>query len=475
MGMNDWKEIFDVYNTQKLISGKILKKNPGGVTVDVMGQNGFLPWSQIPPRLKSDPESITEHSVDFSILKLNAFGNNIVVSRQAVLQKEKEEQHLESLKKIEIGGIYDGVVKNVVDYGAFVTIEGSIDGLIPSKDLSWRFFENINDVVKVGDPIKVKVIKINQENHKISLSHKACEPSPWETIDETIYYKDAIIKVSVIKMGEYGLLVSLPNGCQGILDKNEITWEDDNPDIEKLFKINQQLEVKIRSINKNKGQLHVSLKRLTNKPADYIRPGIRLVCTIDHEDKDGLYLSTSKKMPVYLPFSEISWIKKYDIKDYIKNNKVQVVIIANHVGGHQNIGSIRHMYKDPMSEYAKGTFHKGVISGETYKVYFVNFKDGLTGIIPKKSLGNITLSRNQTVNTCVVEADKETRHLILDYSLESEFTGNDIMNMLNLRPGREVGLLKRHLKDAIIDGVIDTSYSAGENFVKQKAAELGII
>ena len=128
-----------------------------------------------------------------------------------------------------------------------------------------------------------------------------------------------------------------------------------------------------------------------------------------------------------------------------------------------------------MSEYAKGTFHKGVISGETYKVYFVNFKDGLTGIIPKKSLGNITLSRNQTVNTCVVEADKETRHLILDYSLESEFTGNDIMNMLNLRPGREVGLLKRHLKDAIIDGVIDTSYSAGENFVKQKAAELGII
>ena len=90
MGMNNWKEIIDVYITQKLISGKILKKIPGGVTVDVMGQNGFLPWSQIPPKLKSDPESITEHFVDFSILKLNAFGDNIVVSRQAVLEKEKE-------------------------------------------------------------------------------------------------------------------------------------------------------------------------------------------------------------------------------------------------------------------------------------------------------------------------------------------------------------------------------------------------
>lgn len=475
MDTNYWKEIIDIFNTQRLISGKILKKVPGGVTVDVMGQKGFMPWSQIPIKLKSETESLIDNIVDFYILKINAKVENIVVSRHPLIEKEHEDLFFEKFKMIKIGSTYDGIVKNVVPYGAFVTIEGIIDGLIQSKDLSWRFFEDINDVVKVGDSIKVKVTKINQENHKISLSHKDCEPSPWETIDETIYYKDAIIKVSVIKITEYGLLVLLPNGCQGYLDKSEITWEDDNPDIGNLFNIGQQIEVLIKFINKNKGQLQVSLKRLKDKPADYIRPGIRLVCTIDHEDQDGLFLYTSKNLPVYLPFSEISWIKKYNINDYVKNNKVQVVIIANHKNGHPNIASIRHMYKDPMSEYTKDSYHKGIVSGEAYSVYYINFSDGLTGIIPKKTLRKIRLARGQEVKTCVVEADTNTRHLILDLAIESEFTGNDIMLLLHLSPGREIGILKKHLKDAILDGLIGTSYSEGKDFVMQKAIELNII
>lgn len=469
MGKN-WKEIISKYNTQELIFGKIQKKIPGGVIVDVLGENGFLPWSQLPSSFKTNDESIIGCSVEFVIHKLNTSCDNIIVSRQAILKKEKEEERIENLKKIEVGGIYDGVVKKIVSYGVIVTIANIIDGLIPVKELTWQFFENINDVVNVNDPIKVKVISVDEENQKIGLSHKACELSPWETWDDNIYHKDAIIKGKIIKIVDSGLCLLIPNGCQALLYKNEITWENSSPDINSLFDVGQELEVKITNINKKKKQLHVSLKRMDSKSADYIRPGVKLMCTIDHDDDDGLHLVSAKNQMVFLPHKEISWGKKYDLADYVRNNRVQVIIIANQVGGHKNIASIRRLHDDPMLSYTIGSIRKGIVSGETFKVYFINFKDGLTGIILKNSL-EIKLYKNQEVKTSVVEADTEKRHLVLKYVIESEFTGNDIMKELHIGPCREVGILKKRLLDAVNDGIVDTSYSAGRTFIKQIASE----
>lgn len=476
MNTVNWLQIFEKYNTQEAITGKVLKKIPGGLTVSVYGTEAFLPWSQVPKNLKDMGENIIDTDINFKLLKINAFGNNIVVSRTEILEQEKEDAYQEAVKNIRVGDIYDAVVKNVVSYGVFVTINDKIDGLIPSKELSWQFISDNNQIVSINDTIKVKVIDIDENSHRISLSHKECVPSPWESIDSTIYYRNAILDVHVSRIIEHGVIVALENGCQGMLPSKEVSWDETEPNLNSMFKIGEKLTVKLLSIDSEKRRFYVSLKQIQDKPANFIHVGKRLYCTIDYETKEGLYLLTNRNIPVFLPKTEISWVKNYTLNEYMNRaGKLQVIVIDNAHGEMPTIVSIKQMYQDPMNAYTPNSIHKGNVSGELAKVYFVNFTDGLTGIILKESLRGHKLKKGADIRTKVISSDKENRRIILELHRESEFTGNDIMEMLNLKPSREVGILKKMLSDAVANGEIDCSYDAGASYVREKSKQLGFV
>lgn len=473
---SNWNTLINSYADNTVISGRVLRKVPGGVIVDVCGHEGFLPKSQLPLDFNPDSESEVEATVDFQILKVNALTDNIVVSRKEILKRQKEDAYINGIKSLSVGDICDGVVKSVVSYGAFVTLLDSVDGLVPSKELSWQYFDNINDVIAVNDVIKVKVMDVDVESRRVSLSHKACSPSPWESIDTNIYQINSELNVSVAKiMGQY-LIVNFENGCQGILHKSEISWEDKDIRLHSEFKVGDNLHVVITFIDISKHKISVSIKRLTKKPSNsiqYIKPGFHVYCKVFQETEEGFELKTSRGQNVFLSRSEISWLKRFDVSDYIPENKpFEVLVYANGDANRPNIGSIRRMSRDPMTAYSPNTVHKGIVSGETYKIYFVNFKDGLSGIILKDTLRGRRLTSGQVVNTTVVESDKESRRIVLELNVESEFTGKDIMSLLNLRPSREVGILKKLLVDAIKNNEIDTSYAAGMAFIKEKAKDV---
>lgn len=476
MNTVNWLQIFEKYNTQETITGKVLKKIPGGLTVNVYGTEAFLPWFQVPQNLKDMGENIIDTDINFKLLKINAFGNNIVVSRIEILEQEKEDAYQEAVKNIHVGDIYDAVVKNVVSYGVFVTINNKIDGLIPSKELSWQFINDNNQVVSINDTIKVKVIDVDENTHRISLSHKECVPSPWEAIDSTIYFRNAILDVYVSRIIEHGVIVALKNGCQGMLPSKEVSWDETELNLNSMFRIGEKLTVKLLSIDPEKRRFYVSLKQIQDKPANFIPVGKRLYCTIDHETKEGLHLLTNKNIPVFLPKTEISWLKNYDLNEYMNRaGKLQVIVVKNAHGEVPTTVSIKQMYQDPMNAYNPNTIHKGNVSGESAKVYFVNFVDGLTGIILKESLHGHKLNKGVEIRTKVISSDKENRRIILELYRESEFTGNDIMEMLNLNPSRNVGILKKMLNEAVVNGEINSSYNAGATYVKEKAKQLGII
>lgn len=473
MNTVNWLQIFEKYNTQETITGNVLKKIPGGLTVNVYGTEAFLPWSQVPQNLKDMGDNIIDTDINFKLLKINAFGNNIVVSRTEILEQEKEDAYQEAVKNIHVGDIYDAVVKNVVSYGVFVTINNKIDGLIPSKELSWQFINDNNQIVSINDTIKVKVIDVDEEAHRISLSHKECVPSPWESIDNSIYYRNAILDVQVSRIIEHGVIVALENGCQGLLPSKEVSWDETKPNLNSMFRIGEKLTVKLLSIDPEKRRFYVSLKQIQDKPANFIPVGKRLYCTIDHETKEGLHLLTNKNIPVFLPKTEISWVKNYDLNEYMNRvGKLQVIVVENAHGETPTIVSIKQMYQDPMNAYTPNSIHKGNVSGEFPKLYFVNFTDGLSGIILKESLHGQKLKKGADIRTKVISTDKENRRIILELYRESEFTGNDIMQMLNLMPSREVGILKKMLSDAVANGEIDCSYDAGASYVRDMAKEV---
>ena len=476
MNTINWLQIFKKYNTQEIITSKILKKIPGGLIVNVYGAEAFLPWSQVPQNLKDMRENIIDSDINFKLLKINAFGNNIIVSRAEIIEQEKEDAYIDAVKNIHVGDIYDAVVKNVVSYGVFVTINNKIDGLIPSKELSWQFVNDNNQIVSINDTIKVKVINVDEEAHRISLSHKECVPSPWDSIDSTIYYRNAILDVHVSRIVEHGVIVALENGCQGMLPSTEVSWDETEPNLNSMFRIGEKLTVKLLSIDPEKQRFYVSLKQIQKKPANFIPIGKRLYCTIKRETMEGLHLLTNKNMPVFLPKTEIAWVKNYDLNEYMdRTGKLQVIVIDNAHGEKPTIVSIKQMYQDPMNAYTPNSIHKGNVSGELAKVYFVNFLDGLTGIILKESLHGHKLKKGVEIRTKVISSDKENRRIILELYRESEFTGNDIMKMLNLNPSRQVGILKKMLNEAVVNGEINSSYNAGATYVKEKAKQLGII
>lgn len=348
------------------------------------------------------------------------------------------------MKDIHVGDIYDAVVKNIVSYGVFVTINNKIDGLIPSKELSWKFVNDNSQIVSINDKIKVKVINIDVKSHKISLSHKECIPSPWITMNSNVYYKNAIIDVTVSRVIEHGVIVTLENGCQGILPAREVAWDDSQPNLTAMFDIGDKLKVKVLSLDTKKQKILLSLRQVQDKTVNFNSVGKIINCTIDNETEDGLYLLTNKGISIFLPKMEISWVKKYDLNDYVsRNGKLKVKIIANAQSGKPATASLRQMYQDPMNAYAPKSIHKGCVSGELAKVYFVNFNDGLTGIILKESLHGYKLKKGLEIQTKVISSDKENRRIILELHRESEFSGNDIMEMLNLKPSRTVGILKK--------------------------------
>lgn len=253
MNSQNWLEIFNKFNTQEIVSGKVIRKVKGaGIIVDVFGVEGFLPWSQVPQNLKNKEDDIVDADINFKILKINTIANNIVVSRINMQSPKKQN----ACKNIHVGDIYDAIVKNVVDYGVFVTIHNNITGLIHIKDLSWKYISDVNQYVRVSETIKVKVksIEIDEDNYKISFSHKECIPSPWETIDTKVYYKNALIDVVVQKSTPRGLIVSAENDCQGFLP---LTQESN---VETKFDIGDKLAVRIQKIDIKKHELYVSLK-----------------------------------------------------------------------------------------------------------------------------------------------------------------------------------------------------------------------
>lgn len=320
MSTINWLKIFNKYNTQEIIMGKILKKVPGGFIVNVFGTEGFLPGSQVPQSLKEKGEGIVNNDINFKLIKINAFANNIVVSRTEILEQEKNNAYIEAMKDIHVGDIYDAVVKNIVSYGVFVTINNKIDGLIPSKELSWKFVNDNSQIVSINDKIKVKVINIDVKSHKISLSHKECIPSPWISMNSNVYYKNAIIDVTVSRVIEHGVIVTLENGCQGMLPAMEVAWDDSEPDLTTMFGVGDKLKVKVLSLDTKKQKILLSLRQVQNKPVNFIPVGKSVNCTIDYKTEDGLYLLTNKGISIFLPKTEISWVKKYDLNDYVDRN-----------------------------------------------------------------------------------------------------------------------------------------------------------
>src|SRR6185503_10096702 len=221
-----WTRLEQSSANNERVDGVIFGRVKGGFTVDLGGAVAFLPGSQVDIRPIRDVGPLMHVSQPFQILKMDRRRGNIVVSHRAIMEETRAEQRSELVQNLAEGQIVDGVVKNITDYGAFVDL-GGIDGLLHVTDIAWRRVNHPNDVLSIGQQVKVRIIKINHETHRISLGMKQLQGDPWEGI-ETRYPVGTKVKGRVTNITDYGAFVELEPGIEGLIHVSEMSWTKKN-------------------------------------------------------------------------------------------------------------------------------------------------------------------------------------------------------------------------------------------------------
>src|ERR687885_289749 len=234
-----WGKLEKAFNNNEKVSGVIFNQVKGGFTVDLDGAVAFLPRSQVDIRPVRDVTPLMGVAQPFQILKMDRRRGNIVVSRRTVLEESRAEQRSELVANLEEGQVVDGVVKNITEYGAFVDL-GGIDGLLHVTDMAWRRVNHPSEVVNIGQTVKVKIIKINHETHRISLGIKQLLADPWEGIAAR-YPVGARLKGRVTNITDYGAFVELEPGIEGLIHVSEMSWTKKNVHPGKIVSTSQEV------------------------------------------------------------------------------------------------------------------------------------------------------------------------------------------------------------------------------------------
>src|SRR5512138_39346 len=259
-----WVRLEKAFQDNQKVTGVIFNQVKGGYTVDLDGAVAFLPRSQVDIRPIRDISPLMHNSQPFQILKMDRRRGNIVVSRRTVLEETRAEQRQELVQNLEEGQVIDGVVKNITDYGAFVDL-GGIDGLLHVTDIAWRRVNHPTEVLNIGQQVKVKIIKINHETHRISLGMKQLQDDPWQNI-ESKFPVGAKFKGRVTNITDYGAFVELEPGIEGLIHVSEMSWTKKNMHPGKIVSTSQEVEVQVLEVDPVKRRISLGLKQTMRNP-----------------------------------------------------------------------------------------------------------------------------------------------------------------------------------------------------------------
>ncbi|MGO9398741.1 MAG: 30S ribosomal protein S1 [Xanthobacteraceae bacterium] len=326
-----WVKLEQAFEKNEKVEGVIFNQVKGGFTVDLDGAVAFLPRSQVDIRPIRDVSPLMNNSQPFQILKMDRRRGNIVVSRRTVLEETRAEQRQELVQNLEEGQVIDGAVKNITDYGAFVDL-GGIDGLLHVTDIAWRRVNHPSEVLNIGQQVKVKIIKINHETHRISLGMKQLLDDPWQGI-EAKYPVGARFKGRVTNITDYGAFVELEPGIEGLIHVSEMSWTKKNVHPGKIVSTSQEVEVQVLEVDPVKRRISLGLKQTMRNPWEVFLekypPGSEVEGEVKNKTEFGLFLGLDGDVDGMVHLSDLDWKRPGEqvIEEYKKGDKVRAQVL----------------------------------------------------------------------------------------------------------------------------------------------------
>lgn len=361
-----WDRLEKAYAAEERVEGAIFGRVKGGFTVDLGGAVAFLPGSQVDVRPVRDAGPLMGLKQPFQILKMDRRRGNIVVSRRAILEESRAEQRAEVIAQLTEGDNVDGVVKNITEYGAFVDL-GGVDGLLHVTDMAWRRVNHPSEILAIGETVKVQVIKINKETHRISLGMKQLQEDPWDMVAGK-YPLESVHTGRVTNITDYGAFVELEPGVEGLVHVSEMSWTKKNVHPGKIVSTSQEVEVMVLEIDQPKRRVSLGLKQTMRNPwevfAETHPEGTEVEGEVKNITEFGLFIGLEGEIDGMVHLSDISWDERGEdaIQNYRKGDTVQAVVSEVDTEKERISLSIKNLGGDKFAEAVGGVKRGSIIT-----------------------------------------------------------------------------------------------------------------
>jgi small subunit ribosomal protein S1 len=438
-----WSRIMHAQEHDEILQGKILKRIKGGMVVDLIGMEAFLPGSQIDIRPVRDFDAFVGQTMDFKIVKVNVPTENVVVSHKVLIEETIADQRKEILDGLEKGQILEGIVKAITDFGVFVDL-GGVDGLIHITDLSWGRINHPNEVVKLDEKIKVVVTDFDREKRRISLSLKQLLAHPWENIEEKYNIGDKV-GGRVVSLTDYGAFIEIEKGIEGLIHISEMSWTQHISHPSQFVSMGQIVEAVILSLDKGEKKISLGMKQLTPDPWEELMKkypvGSKHSGTARNLTNFGVFVELEPGIDGLVHISDLSWTKKIRHPGEVVKKGEQIEVVVLGIDTEQRKISLGHKqindnpWDNFANAYAAGVDAEGKVVRIIEKGVIVELPLGVDGFIPATQLSpskikNLSFSfpTDTTLQLKVVEFDKENKKIVLSALAAVKELDDDAIN-----------------------------------------------
>ncbi|MHB1688106.1 MAG: 30S ribosomal protein S1 [Ignavibacteriaceae bacterium] len=423
-----WDKVVSAHETGEIIQGKILKRIKGGMVVDLMGMEAFLPGSQIDIRPIRDFDAFVGQTMDFKVVKVNIPTENVVVSHKVLVEEEIADQRFAILNSLEKGQILEGTVKAITDFGVFIDL-GGVDGLIHITDLSWGRINHPNEVVKLDQTIKIVVTDFDEEKKRISLSLKKLLPHPWENIENKYKIGD---KVSgrVVSLTDYGAFIEIEKGIEGLIHNSEMSWTQHIKHPSQVVAMGQILEAVILSLDKDEKKISLGIKQMEPDPWETLMQkypvGSRHSGIARNLTNFGVFVELEPGVDGLVHISDLSWTKKIRHPGEVvkKGEKLDVTVLGVDVDQRKISLGHKQVEDNPWNNFEKlyslGTITQGKVVRIIEKGLIAELPQDVDGFVPVTQLATSKIKNisnhfpiDDMIPLKVIEFDKENKKIVL--------------------------------------------------------------
>ena len=422
-----WERIMEVHKTGEVVTGLVTSKTKGGLIVDVFGMETFLPGSQIDVKPVTDYDQFVGKTMEFKVVKINETIKNAVVSHKALIESDIEAQRAEIMSKLEKGQVLEGVVKNITDFGAFMDL-GGLDGLLYITDISWGRISHPSEVVKMDQKIQVVVLDFDDDKKRISLGLKQLTPHPWDVLPGDLS-EGSVVKGKVVNIEDYGAFLEIQPGVEGLVHVSEITWANTPINAKEFFKLGDEHEAKVVTLDKDARKMSLSIKQMTQDPWSAIEnkfpENSKHKGLVKNITPYGVFVELESGIGGMIHISDLSWLKRFNHpSEYVKVGEHIDIIILNIDKENRKLQlGHKQLEEDPWNAleetFAIGSIHDGTIVRKDDKGAIVQMPHGLEGFAPNRHLAKEDgkqVQAEETAKFMVIEFDRNEKRIVVSHA-----------------------------------------------------------